>query len=265
MGTCEEIYNQIFARYSQIIYKEIRDTDAEVEFLDWAFRDLAEAEVRRVLDIACGTGRHSTPLAQRGYEVVGLDLSSSMLVACRDIASEASTCIPLAQGDMQFLPFKPESFDGIFSMFSSFNHLLEDDEILAALREFHRSLKPGGILVLDLISPLKFISKGLDGTEIHKGEEEGVYIERKLTYRIDEVNAIWHQAELAVIRDGPRTWENTEHHCFRLLTYPEICHLLEESGFRGAKCFGNFHQREEAAEQADRLITVASKPKETKP
>ena len=259
MEAREREYNELFALYSQIIYDEIRDTEAEIDFLDWAFKNLASGEVKRVLDVACGTGRHSIPLRKRGYEVVGIDLSLAMLLACK--ACPDGKPIPLVQCDMRWLPFKPESFDAVVCMFSSFNHLHQDEDILRTLNGFRSTLKPGGILILDLISPLKFMRVGFKSEEVHRGERDGVVVERRLRHEIDEVRAIWHQHEHAIIKRGDETLENRETHSIRLMTYPEICHFLRESGFEGMRCYGGFKSREEATDKADRLITVAYRPK----
>jgi SAM-dependent methyltransferase len=254
-----ERYNRLFALYSQIIYDRIRDTGAEVDFLDRAFQSLAQIEVKRVLDIACGTGRHAIPLTRRGYRVVGVDLSPAMLSRCAEQDDERS--VPLVQCDMRFLPFGPDAFDAMFCMFSSFNHLNENREILTALRGFYESLRPGGILILDLINPLKFLRIGFKDEEVHIGERDGIYVERRLSYRIDEVNAIWRQTEHTIIKTGSEILENREIHLIRLLTYPEIRHLLETVGFGGVRCYGSFRARERAMNRADRLITLALKPK----
>ncbi len=251
-------YNELFATYCRIIYDRIRDRQAEVDFLDWAFRSLAHREVNLVLDIACGTGRLAIPLRRLGYDVIGVDFSSAMLSCCLQEGGD----LPVVRGDMRYLPFKSGTFDAMFCMFSSLNHLNENDEIVAALKGFHRSLRPGGILILDLISPFKFFRVGFQSEEVHRGKGDGISVERRLKYRIDEVNAIWVQTEHATIKIGSETLENREVHHIRLLTYPEIRYLLEGTGFEDVRCFGNFRDREIAADKADRLITVALKPRE---
>jgi len=252
-----ERYNRLFALYSRIIYEKIRDTKAEVDFLTWAFRNLARREVNTVLDVACGTGRHALPLSQLGYKVVGIDLSRQMLSCCAE--SDEGDKVGLVQGDMRLLPFKGDVFDAMFCMFSSFNHLVRNEDIISALRSFRSSLKPGGVLILDLISPFKFFRLGFRLEEVHECEKNGIQVRRILNHHIDEVEAIWYQSEHAVIKAGSQVMENRETHPVRLLSYPEMRHLLEEVGFEGIRCFGSFRDREVAVEKADRLIILALK------
>src|ERR1039457_5789725 len=65
-----------------------------------------------VLDLACGTGRHSIPLSQQGFSMVGLDVSANLL----RIANMRGRGVQLVRGDMRFLPFKSEAFTAAVSM-----------------------------------------------------------------------------------------------------------------------------------------------------
>lgn len=256
--SAQERYGDMYAQYSQIIYEKIRNTEEEVAFLDWAFQNLSSINVQRVLDVACGTGRHAIPLTKIGYDVIGLDLSDSMLVRLKQQASNAGLTLPVVKGDMRYLPFF-ESVDVICCMFSSLNHILTDDELLLSLRIFHNALRKGGIAILDLINPLKFFRIGFQPTEVQTHQRDGVTVKRTLKHSIDEINAIWQQDESVTINDGEHSVSHHELHFIRILTYPEVNHLLKDAGFAESKCFGSFTQRKEAQEKATRLIVVATK------
>ncbi|MFQ6042348.1 MAG: class I SAM-dependent methyltransferase [Candidatus Poribacteria bacterium] len=254
----ETTYGSRFAQYSQIIYEKIRNTEEEVAFLDWAFQNLSKINVQRVLDVACGTGRHAIPLTKIGYNVIGLDLSDSMLACFKQQAKNAELTLPAMKGDMRYLPFV-ESFDAIYCMFSSLNHLLKGEELLLSLRTFYNALRIGGIAILDLINPLKFFRLGFQPEEIQTHQRDGVTVTRTLKHSIDEINAIWHQDEFVTIDDGENSVSHHELHSVRILTYPEVNHLLKDAGFSESKCFGDFKQRQEAKGEAARLIVVATK------
>lgn len=254
----QERYGDMFAQYSQIIYEEIRNTEEEVAFLDWAFQTLSKINVQRALDVACGTGRHAIPLTKIGYDVIGFDLSDSMLACFKQQAKNTGLTLKAVKGDMRYLPFF-ESVDAIYCMFSSLNHLLKNEELLLSLRTFHNALRKGGIAILDLINPLKFFRIGFQSTEVQTHQRDGVTVKRTLKHSIDEINAIWHQDEFVTIDDGEHSASHHELHSVRMLTYPEVSHLLKEAGFAESKCFGSFTQRKEAKESAARLIVVATK------
>lgn len=101
----------------------------------------------RVLDLACGPGRHAAALTRRGARVVGLDLSRALLVAAREAGAEQ-----LVRADMRSLPFRSAAFDAVLNLFTSFGYFAEDAEHETVLREVARVLRPGGRFVLDFFN-----------------------------------------------------------------------------------------------------------------
>jgi SAM-dependent methyltransferase len=104
--------------------------------------------VRRVLDIACGTGPHLVRLANRGYEMSGLDLSSRNIEFLRERLADKGHGGELVVGDMtDFRLARP--VDAAICMQDSQGHLLTNDQLVAHLRSVARSLRPGGLYVFD--------------------------------------------------------------------------------------------------------------------
>ncbi|MBI4061637.1 MAG: class I SAM-dependent methyltransferase [Elusimicrobia bacterium] len=103
----------------------------------------------RVLDLACGTGRHSIPLARRGAFVVGVDRTASYLKEARRAARGLSNCL-FARGDMRRLPFEGE-FDAVINLWTSFGYFAKPSDDLKVLRGAARALKPGGLFLIDLL------------------------------------------------------------------------------------------------------------------
>jgi SAM-dependent methyltransferase len=102
----------------------------------------------RVLDLACGQGRHAIPLAAAGYRLTGLDIQANLLreAACQAQAHEVP--LALVRGDMRRLPFAPV-FDAVLCLFSAFGYF-DDAENAGVLAEMAAVLRPGGLLVLDV-------------------------------------------------------------------------------------------------------------------
>ena len=120
----------------------------EVDFLVHCFKRYARRPVRRVLDIACGTGPHLVRLAERGYRVAGLDLSARNIEFLGQRLSARGLAGELVVGDMSdFRLARP--VDAAICMQDSQGHLLSNEQLLAHLRSVARTLRRGGVYVFD--------------------------------------------------------------------------------------------------------------------
>lgn len=104
-----------------------------------------------VLDLACGYGRITLPLGERGYRMTGFDLSTYLLSQARVAAADVGLAVEWREGDMRELPTAWSGrFDAVINIYSAFGYFAEPEEnqrVLAAVAEV---LKPGGVFVLDL-------------------------------------------------------------------------------------------------------------------
>ena len=99
----------------------------------------------RVLDLCCGPGRHSIPLAERGHRVVGLDRDAAAL---REAAARATTAT-FIHGDMRHIPLVTAGVDAVICMWQSFGHF-DAAGNQSALAEMARVVRPNGCLIMDL-------------------------------------------------------------------------------------------------------------------
>jgi SAM-dependent methyltransferase len=102
----------------------------------------------RVLDVACGAGRHARAFTDAGASCFGLDLSATLLRLARQI-----TDAPLIRADMRQLPIRPRSMDLTVNLFTSFGYFERDAEHMAALQEMISTVRPGGWFVIDFLNP----------------------------------------------------------------------------------------------------------------
>ena len=120
----------------------------EVDFLRHCFKRYARRPVKRVLDIACGTGPHLIRLAERGYRMSGLDLSARNIEFLGERLAKRDLSADLVVGDMtDFRLARP--VDAAICMQDSQGHLLTNDALVAHLRCVARSLRKGGLYVFD--------------------------------------------------------------------------------------------------------------------
>lgn len=127
----------------------------------------------RILDLACGAGRHSIELSRRGYRVTGFDLSDDLLKTARSEARAAKQDVVFTQGDMRELPYRAQ-FDAAINMFSSFGYFDSVGEDRKVLEGVARALKVRGKFLMDRFNreslayelPLQGWRVGKDGSVI---------------------------------------------------------------------------------------------------
>jgi SAM-dependent methyltransferase len=114
----------------------------------------------RVLDVACGAGRHARAFLAAGARCVGIDLSAALLRIAR-----STTTAPLVRADMRALPIRPGSMDLTVNLFTSFGYFDRDEEHATALSEMVATLRPGGWFVMDFLNPER-VRQGLVPHEV---------------------------------------------------------------------------------------------------
>jgi len=123
-----ELYT-VLAEYYDAIYRWRAERD-EIDFVEELFQKEAERKVKKILDLACGTGIPTLELARRGYEVTGLDLHEKMLAVARRKAEREGLNVEFLRGDALELDFE-EEFDAIMMFLSSIMYF--DDSVIQEL------------------------------------------------------------------------------------------------------------------------------------
>lgn len=135
-----------------------RHTRREIDFLQ---RCGVLAPGQRILDLACGGGRHSLAMAQNGADVVGIDIGPAAIASARRRAARAGLSVTFEKGDVRQLTYEAE-FDAVTFLFGCFTEMSQADAE-RCLQGVYRSLRPGGLFVLDVFSPAFFAD--LDGMQ----------------------------------------------------------------------------------------------------
>jgi len=144
-GWYTQVFNDDFLR--TIPKSSTRQTKREAKFI---IDRLGIETGARVLDLACGYGRHTIELARQGFDMVGLDLSMVMLKKALADAQTAGQVIKFVHGDMQKLSFKA-IFDAIYNVQTSFGYF-DDQKNFKVLQGIYRALKPGGVFLLETVN-----------------------------------------------------------------------------------------------------------------
>jgi SAM-dependent methyltransferase len=170
----------------------------------------------RVLDLACGMGRHIQELQTLGYRAVGCDLSYTLL---RTGITEYGA-MAVARADMRHLPFGDSVFAGLVNFFTSFGYFAEEDENLQVVREMSRVLQGGAQFLFDYLNvdreldnlvqretrdtPLGLvrIERWFDRSDRSFNKRmtigEKRYLERVRGYDLDEISAMFASCNLSI-------------------------------------------------------------------
>jgi SAM-dependent methyltransferase len=142
------LYGEAYANEYDQLYSD-KNYQAECDLIENAFRQFGTGEVRSVVDFGCGTGNHSIPLARRGYNVTGVDLSAEMLRVARQKSVAAGVTINWAEGDIRTVQAGGPFDAGLF-MFAVLGYLLPNEDVMAALINARRQIRTGGLLAFDV-------------------------------------------------------------------------------------------------------------------
>jgi SAM-dependent methyltransferase len=228
MSTDLPWYDRFFQR-EYLNFDDHPNTDVEVAFVT---RTLAISQDVRILDLACGYGRHALPLSQRA-QIFGLDRSGSMLSAARERSNQTeSPSGPFfVRSDVRTLPFPDESFDAVISLFSSIGYFETEDENFRVLRNIADALRPNGRFLLETVNR-EFIIRHSAPQQVY--HPEGMLLIEERTF--DPISGRSH-VDVTVVEDGNETrlW-----HSIRVYTFTEIEMLLQAVGLRPLDVWGDY-------------------------
>lgn len=220
-----------YAGVYDLIYGEEKDYPAEVDFLEALFRAFSRIPVRRILDLACGTGGHAVELASKGYQVTGLDLSEAMIQIAQKKTARKNLKIDYHIDQMQQFALHRQ-FDAVICMFSAFDYLTADSDIANTLNSIRRHLIPFGLLIFD------FWNESIFRDRIEKFRVKDIRKDSTRLIRISESSHDKDNKMLDVkikclhIENNFITCEFTENHHVRYFGVDEINKYLRDNGFR---------------------------------
>jgi len=154
-------YESIFENFGKKYDNEsfVQGTIGECDFIE---REINFDKTLKIIDIGCGTGRHSIELAKRGYQVTGIDLSSSLLEWAQEKAKDQSLHIDFQKHDARKLPFKNE-FDLAIMICEGAFPLMETDEMnYEILKNAYNVLKSKGKIIFTTLNGLFPIFNSID-------------------------------------------------------------------------------------------------------
>jgi SAM-dependent methyltransferase len=224
-------------------------TQAEAEFVIDA---MGLSPGAQVLDVGCGYGRHAMELAARGFHVVGLDMSTPLLVRGGEEAHRRGLTINFVRGDMRELDFEGQ-FDGAYCLFSTFGYF-DDETNKKTLSNIARALKPGGRVLIEILNR-DYVIADLPTRVWWEGEGCVVLEEVDLNYFSSRI-----QVNRSVVFDDGRQLE--QEISVRAYSLHEVGKLLHAAGFRVLEVSGAYHTRGRFFGNQSRHIIVLAERKD---
>ena len=229
--------------YYHTLYKNRDEKEAEF-FIENLAGYLSLKKRSKLLDIACGKGRHAIYFNKKGMDVVGIDLSSNSISYAKE--HENST-LQFSAHDMREI-YKRNYFDVVTNLFTSFGYFDDKTDEQEAINAMAKNLKSEGILIIDFMNVKKVISnlllseqKTIDG------------ITFKINRRAEGDNIIKDIA----ITDGIEKQQFQEK--VKAITLADYSEFITNSGLKIIDIFGNYQLEGFDARTSDRLILICKK------
>jgi SAM-dependent methyltransferase len=218
-----------------------RDEAAAQGEASFAARALGLEAGARVVDVACGAGRHARALGAQGFKVTGIDLSRDLLAEARGVVR--------VRADMRALPFKG-AFDAATSFFTSFGYF-DDAGNAAAMTSISVALRPGGMLLLDFLNAV-----AVESHLVPESREEREGRKYHVKRRIDGGRVV----KDVLIEEEGLTLSYSE--SVRLYLHHDLINLAKAAGLSVIVSYGAFDGRDFTTD-APRCILVARKTRAT--
>ncbi|MES2811364.1 MAG: class I SAM-dependent methyltransferase [Bacteroidota bacterium] len=225
--------------YYHILYKDRDDTEAQL-FMDNLTHYLNLPEEAKILDLACGKGRHAIYLNQLGFDVTGVDLSENSITE----ASKSSTdTLRFKVHDMR--EHTEEKYDAVFNLFTSFGYFENEEDNFKTLVAIKESLTEYGFAVIDFMNA-NYVSNNLVPEEVKTVEGIDFHIKR---YVKDG-----HICKEIYFEDQGQKFHFTEK--VRALTLQDFETMMEKADIYLLDIFGDYKLRKFFKNESERLIMI---------
>ncbi|MBA2878899.1 class I SAM-dependent methyltransferase [Anoxybacillus ayderensis] len=210
---------------------------------------------KRMLDLGCGTGELALRLAEKGFDVTGIDVSEQMLAIAQMKAQERGVDLSFFQQDMRdFGPFEP--FDTIVIFCDSLNYLLQEEDVVATFSRVYDQLKSGGLFLFDVHSLFKMENVFLQHGTFASNDDEVSYIWN--CYPGSWPHSVEHELTFFVRLDEGVYERVDEMHVQRTYDVDRYATWLKQAGFRLLHIWADFTEQQPTNE-SERIFFIAQK------
>ena len=233
--------------FEPILFNQQRQSNAKVE-VEKVLGLLKIQQNDRILDLCCGTGRHSLELARRGYDVVGVDRTQSFIEKAKENAVKENLKVEFVVGDMREFS-RPDGFDIVMNLFGSFGYFEEPDEDQQVVKNVYMSLCTGGRFIIETAGK-EIIARNFQEMDWSEDGDTLILSQRKPTHNWSRIQSRW------IIVKGNQRYEHTA--SVRSYSAVELSSLVSDCGFTAVQVFGDLEGIDYDL-GAKRLVVVGTK------
>ena len=233
--------------YYHLLYNH-RDEEEASAFIQLLVEQLNLPNGSRVLDLACGKGRHSITLSNLGFNVLGVDLAEDSINAANETAKEN---LSFEVADMRNLEGIGQ-FDAVFNLFTSFGYFEDDNDQLKVLQQVNSILRPGAVFTIDFLNQ-HLVRTGLVPNAAIKRTLDSKEITFHITKELNE-NRVVKTIDFFAEGKNHKFQERV-----RLISKQELIEWMTVSGFDIIYTFGDYYLNDFELETSPRLLIVARK------
>ncbi|MFI5149570.1 MAG: class I SAM-dependent DNA methyltransferase [Bacteroidia bacterium] len=243
MKECSWFENWFDSKYYHILYGNRDESEAEL-FLNNLLHKLKPGPGARIHDLCCGRGRYAVLLNKHGFDVIGSDLSAESIQYASRYSNKTLSFLVSDMRQTSHFAY----FDYVFNLFTSFGYFASDAEHEQVIQAVHKSLKQGGIFILDYMNAVKTIPnlKPFDTREA-----QGIHFEIKKSlaqgYIVKDIR----------FTDKGKNFHFTER--VRAYSHPDFERMLTSNGFELMEVWGDYALNPFNPDKSDRLILMARK------
>ena len=235
--------NWFDSSYYHILYKNRDEKEAEL-FIENLIMKLQIKKGSKLIDIACGKGRHATYFNSLGLDVVGVDLSPNSIAAA---TKNENVTLQFVVHDMREV-YQKNNFDIATNLFTSFGYFEKEEDEQKAINAMKKNLKSEGLLIFDFMNVKKVISN------LVLKEQKVI---DKITFNIKRKLENGHIIKDIEIID--KTKKQYFQEKVKVLTLTDFSQLISKAGLKIIDIFGNYKLEDFNAISSDRLILICKK------
>jgi len=231
--------------YYHLLYKD-RDEHEAAAFIQRLCSHLELPKGSKVLDLACGKGRHALQLHRLGYDVTGVDIAPQSIDYAQRVHEQSG--LRFHVHDMR-MPFATDRFHLVVNLFTSFGYFHNREDDARTIRSVAAALRPGGRFVIDFMNVVK-VQKNLVPYE--EKQVQGVRF------------TIWRSVENGIIHKRIHVQDKETELDFEeqvdAIDHERFSAYFDQAGLRETDTFGDYQLNPFDAHASDRLIMIGTKP-----